>query len=220
MFFNDVNKIMEIAEKNGCGVFVVPAKDEVKIPRALVLEPEEKSLISIDQVRGIMDRLNLRQIGQQFIIIRPADKLGEEAANALLKRLEEPNDGIHFVLVTENIAKILPTILSRAAVYFLRSGADFKGEIVAEEKVKLLAKKFIVAKPAELVLLAEEVTKKKDGVRAYALEVLAVAIEMLYKSYLMTSKKVFIEKIPKFLLAYDNISENGHIKLHLVADLL
>ena len=55
--------------------------------------------------------------------------------------------------------------------------------------------------------------------RAYALLVLATAIEMLYKSYFITGKDVFVKKLPQFLTAYENIDKNGHIKLHLVADL-
>ena len=76
-----------------------------------------------------------------------------------------------------------------------------------------------MAKPADLVLIAEEIAKKKDNVRAWALEILGIAIEMLYKTYLINGKDVFLMKLPKFLVAYENISRNGHVKLHLVADL-
>ena len=77
----------------------------------------------------------------------------------------------------------------------------------------------LVAKGSDLVALAEEVTKKKDGARADALEVLRVAIEMLYKTYFLTEKQVFVQKIPKYLAAYDGISQNGHIKLQIVSNL-
>jgi hypothetical protein len=50
--------------------------------------------------------------------------------------------------------------------------------------------------------------------------VLGVTIEMLYKSYFKTKNQVFVKKIPKFLEAYSNIEKNGHLKLHLVADLI
>ena len=55
--------------------------------------------------------------------------------------------------------------------------------------------------------------------RAYALEVLGVAIEMLYKTYFLTSKDVFIKKLPQFLAAYEGISRNGHVKLQIVSNL-
>ena len=104
-------------------------------------------------------------------------------------------------------------------MYFLRNKKSIDGEIVADEKIKALAKRLIVAKPAELVDIAEEISKKKDGVRGYAMEVLGVAIEMLYKSYFVTGKEIFIKKIPKFLAAYEGVSKNGHTKLQIVSNL-
>ena len=94
---------------------------------------------------------------------------------------------------------------------------DVDGPIEAAPRETLLAKRILVAKPADLVPLAEELAKTKD--RAYVLSVLAVAIEMARKSYFKTGKIAFLDKIPKMLDAYENISKNGHIKLHLVADL-
>ena len=48
------------------------------------------------------------------VIVDPADALGEGAGNALLKTIEEPRPGIHFLLLTTNLQGMLPTILSRA----------------------------------------------------------------------------------------------------------
>ena len=77
----------------------------------------------------------------------------------------------------------------------------------------------MVAKPSELPQIADEISKYKDGPRNFALSVLGTAIEMLYKTYFITKKSIYLQKIPKFLIAYESICENGHIKLHLVADL-
>jgi len=220
MFFEEVSEIVGIAKQLGTGVFVVPDEIPVEIKNAIILEPEEKSVITIEQVREVLGRLMTKQTENLFVVIRPAEKLGEEAANALLKSLEEPGERIHFVLVTAVPSKLLPTILSRAAVYFLRSSKSVEDGIVAGEKELLLAKRLIVARAEDLVGLAEELTKKKDGVRAYVLGILATTIEMLYKSYYKTGKEAFLLKLPKFLKAYENIEKNGHVKLHLVADLM
>lgn len=220
MFFDSAADILKIAEKVGCAIFIMPSDVKFEIKNALILAPEEKSVITIEQVRGLLSQLNMKQLADRYVIVRPADAMGEEAANAFLKTLEEPKDKVHFVLVTDSPSKLLPTILSRAEIYFLKSHDKIDGDIKADEKVKALAKRLIVAKPGDLTILAEEITKKKDGVRAFALEVLAVAIEMLYKSYFITGKDAFLKKLPKFLEAYENIAKNGHVKLHLVADLL
>lgn len=219
MFFEQISEIVEIAKKTGTAVFVVPKDMPVKIKNAIVLQPEDKSVITIEQVREATQRTSVRQVGDVFVVIRPADAMSEAAANAFLKNLEEPGDNVHFVLITDSPSKLLLTILSRAAVYFLLEHRAIDGGINADEKVKDLAKRLMVAKPADLVGLAEEITKKKDGVRAYALEVLGVAIEMLYKTYFLTGKDVFVKKLPQFLAAHEGILRNGHIKLQIVSNL-
>ena len=220
MFFDSVNEIEKIALKNGCSVFVLPDREKIEIKNAIVLKPEDKTTITIEQVKEILGKLSVKQTSDLFVLIRPADVLGEEAANALLKNLEEPKQRVHFVLITEEPSRLLATILSRSAVYFLRLNRDDEEEIHADKKLVDLAKKLVVAKPQELISLAEELTKKKDGAREYVLMVLATAIEILYKSYYKTGKKVFLTKLPRFLKTYENIEKNGHIKLHLIADLI
>lgn len=218
MFVDNVKQIAEVASKNGTSVFVVPPSIDVEIKNALVLAPEEKSVITIEQVREVLARLAVKQTSDVYVVIRPAEALGEEAANAMLKNLEEPGEKVHFVLVTNAPSQLLTTILSRAAIYFLR--VPPKEGIDADVKVKDIAKRLMVAKPGDLPALAEEITKKKDGVRSHALLVVGTAIEMLYKSYFITGKDVFIRKLPKFLACYEALSNNGHVKLHLVADLM
>lgn len=220
MFIDDVSDIRNVAVKTGTSVFVVPGDMAVEIPGALVLWPEEKTVITIEQVREILKLLSVKQTAERFVVIRPAEALGEEAANAMLKNLEEPGEKVHFVLITESPSAILMTILSRAAVYFLRTPSMIERELKADAKVKDLAKRLMVARSAEIPALAEEIVKKKDGVRTYALLVLGVAIEMLYKSYFITGKEGFLTKIPKFLAAHEAISKNGHVKLQIVANLI
>ena len=111
----------------------------------------------------------------------------------------------------------MPTILSRASLFILKNHDWDK--IEASDKVKDLAKKLMVAKGANLVDVAEEICKKKEGIRAYAMEILGVTIEMMYKTYLLNHKKVFVERLPKFLQAYEGISRNGNVKLQIVANL-
>lgn len=218
MFFEQVSEIFKIARKVGTGVFVVPADFDVEIPGAIVLTPTDKTVITIEQVREVLSRLSVRQTSDLFVVVRPAEKLQVEAANALLKSLEEPGEKVHFVLVTDSPSSLLPTILSRASVYVLRVIND--NGIHADDKIKELAKRLMVAKGAELVAVAEEIAKHKDGVRAYALSVVGVAIEMLYKSYYITGKTAFLSRLPKFLATYEALSRNGHVKLQIVAGLV
>lgn len=219
MFFDDLAQISQIAVRNGTSVFVVPADLKIDIPGAIVLQPEEKTTITIEQVRKIMLGLALKQTSEQIVVIRPADALGVEAANALLKNLEEPRERVHYVLITDTPARLLPTILSRAGIYFWRHERSNDTEIIASEEQKTMAKQLIAGKPNDLIRIADALTKKKSNTRKATLEVLGLAIEMLCKSYYLTNREVFVKRIPAVLRAYENISKNGHIKLHLVADL-
>ncbi len=219
MFFSDASEIKNIASKTGCAVFVVPDNLALEIKNAIEVKPTDKSIISMDDIRDLLARLGKKQKNDLFIIIRPADLLGLDSANAMLKNLEEPQDNVHFVLITSKASKIIPTILSRSAVYILREDKPVDGAIDADTKIMDLAKRLVVAKPADLPAIAEEIAKVKDGVRNHALDVLGTAIEILYKSYFKTGKDIFVKKLPKFIAAYENIEKNGHVKLHLVADL-
>ncbi len=81
------------------------------------LTPDTKAgTISVDSARACHVRQSHGpyESDRYIVIIDPADGLGEGAGNALLKTIEEPRPGIHFLLLTTNLQGILPTILSRA----------------------------------------------------------------------------------------------------------
>ena len=219
MIASSIDDVAKIASKSGTSIFVIPDNLPVTIKNAILLAPEQKSIITIDQIREVLKIINNKQQKDQFVIIRPADKLGDAAANAILKNLEEPVDKIHFVLITENISSILPTVLSRASIYFLKDDKKLDAGLSVDDKSKELAKRLLAAKASELVDLADEIAKNKGGSRAYALNIVGAAIEILYKSYFLTSKAVFLNKLPKFLALYDAINRNGHIKLQILAHL-
>jgi DNA polymerase-3 subunit delta' len=71
--------------------------------------------IKIEQVRSLADFLNLRSHRGKLRIalVHPAEDMNENAANALLKGLEEPPAGAVFILVSHRPARLLPTIRSR-----------------------------------------------------------------------------------------------------------
>ena len=88
-------------------------------------EPEEgapakklkkKTQISVTQIRELSQFLNMtshQQGGLRIILVQPAESLNTASANALLKMLEEPAAGVLFILVSHQIERLLPTILSR-----------------------------------------------------------------------------------------------------------
>ncbi|MBN1282607.1 MAG: DNA polymerase III subunit delta' [Proteobacteria bacterium] len=89
-------------------------------PDFFLLEPEESergavTSIKTDPVRELMQRLIFKPLEAQakVAIIDGADRLMPQAANSLLKTLEEPPERTHFILVTPLPHRLLPTIRSR-----------------------------------------------------------------------------------------------------------
>ncbi|MCW8330807.1 DNA polymerase III subunit delta' [Photobacterium sp. SDRW27] len=76
---------------------------------------EEGKQIGVDAIRQCNRwAVETSQLaGQRVIMIEHADALGEAAANALLKTLEEPPSGCQFILTAQSLDSLLPTINSR-----------------------------------------------------------------------------------------------------------
>ncbi len=71
-------------------------------------------VISIDDIRALQDRLYEKGRGKyRCCIIRSVERMQDSAANALLKLLEEPPNGLVFILTTQARTSLLPTIASR-----------------------------------------------------------------------------------------------------------
>lgn len=80
----------------------------------LTLEEKRKE-IAVAQVRDLASRVTLtaQLDGWRVVWVDPADKLSRGAANALLKILEEPPAGVIFILLADELHRVLPTIRSR-----------------------------------------------------------------------------------------------------------
>lgn len=221
MFFDNPQQIPEIAARSNCSIFAInPNVNKFKISHSTTISPlEGKSTISIKQIRDLIDATQKKRRVDHFFIISPADAMTAPAANALLKTIEQPPAHCHFVLLTKMPSLLLPTILSRAQLYYLRKPINFREAPKASPQVQKLAKQLLAASPKMLPGLAQTIASHKPNTREFALQVIETAIEMLYKTFCQTHQAKWLTKIPKFLELYNNISKNGHVKLHLVADL-
>lgn len=83
-------------------------------PDAVTLTPEGTS-IKIDQIRAIQRQLLYRpEVGRKKVVrVDLADDLTEQAQNALLKSLEEPPEFVAFILLSQQVHAVLPTVRSR-----------------------------------------------------------------------------------------------------------
>lgn len=92
----------------------------------------EKLSIGVDEVRDLVRRAALAPVGRrwQILIVEDADRLTDQACNALLKAIEEPTDRTVWMLCAPTIEDVLPTIRSRSRLVTLttppaRDVADF-----------------------------------------------------------------------------------------------
>ena len=84
-------------------------------------EKAKSVFIKIDQVRAVADFVSLttHRAGYRVLVLHPADALHPNAANALLKTLEEPPPHTLILLVSAYPARLLPTIRSRCRLLAL-----------------------------------------------------------------------------------------------------
>src|SRR5438067_3666317 len=90
-------------------------------PDVLVIPPDPPQLmIKVDQVRRVTETIYFRPSnGRRRVYIFTASSFMKEAANALLKVLEEPPEFATIFLLAENAGELLPTIRSRSMVFTL-----------------------------------------------------------------------------------------------------
>ncbi len=115
---------------------------------SLVAPLEGKKSIAVDQVRGIGHYLSLKsQYGRRrVVVLSPADSMNVNAANSLLKTLEEPGEGTVLILSTSRPAQLPATIRSRCqALRF--------GEVVQREALDWLGQQ-LDSEPSPATLLA------------------------------------------------------------------
>lgn len=91
--------------------------------------------IRIDDLREILSRVNHASEGWKVFVIHEIERMNREAANFFLKTLEEPPPRTTFILTTNNLPLLLPTLVSRCRVL------NF-GNVNPTAIVKMLAEKF------------------------------------------------------------------------------
>ncbi len=84
-------------------------------PDFLQIDPEDGKTIKIEQIRYLQEKIAEKPVTSEkkVYIISECDKMTREAANGLLKTLEEPPSYATLILLTTNESKLLATIKSR-----------------------------------------------------------------------------------------------------------
>lgn len=118
-------------------------------PDVLIIPPDPPQLlIKLGQVRTLIQHAHyLPAEAPRRIFILTSASMMKEAANSILKILEEPPETAHIIILAENVGELLPTIRSRCAIVRL-------GALPVEEIEMLLADRRPEVPPQQRSLIA------------------------------------------------------------------
>jgi len=114
--------------------------DSGNYPEIKIIKPEGL-WIKKGELKELQEEFNKKAVigNKKIYIIKEADKLNKHSANSILKFLEEPEEGIIAILVTENIYKVLETIRSRCQIITLKEEKQkFQNETTIQRLSKIL----------------------------------------------------------------------------------
>ena len=146
----------------------------------------------IEKLLSYMETKSLRDNGRRVYIIYGFERLTRDTSNKILKFLEEPSDNIYALLMTENIDKILSTIISRCQTLKL----SFDVTKTSDDKI-ILMEDFLKC------LLA-----RKNKTISYVLDYFGDAIgnRPLFYEYFEIIEKILSDKIN-----YQYGIDNNHV---------
>jgi len=108
---------------NPCGLCKSCIQAESKNHPDIIWVTHEKYSIGVDDIRSQLNNdIGIKPYSSPYkiYIIPDADKMTEQAQNALLKTIEEPPEYAIIMLLTNNMESLLPTIMSRCVTLNLK----------------------------------------------------------------------------------------------------
>lgn len=166
----DLPQSMLIAGPSGVGLTGVAEyfATSLKAPLQVVLPEKDdkidtdKGVITVSSIRRLYDMTKTIETEHRIIAIDYAERMSQQAQNAFLKLLEEPSVNTHFILLSHEPSRLLPTVLSRVQMLELRPITDEQSNALlddlkitdAQKRAQLLF--MATGLPAELTRLASD----------------------------------------------------------------
>lgn len=97
--------------------------NKVAVFNKFIIEPAAKEF-SIRQIRDINKEVVYSAVDTRLYVLLKFDTASYEAQNAFLKTLEQPPEGVWFILVVSNPQLLLPTVRSRSLIRRVSSGTE------------------------------------------------------------------------------------------------
>lgn len=160
------------------------------------IQPEKKEY-SIAEIKNLHRETSIFNKSKRIYLLKNFHQSSIEAQNSFLKLLEEPPKNVLFILTTNNENKLLPTIISRVKIIYLKDNK----ELVLDSDVRNFLDKFISQKNIDLSL-GEKITLDE--------------IILYFREKLGKDKNAL--KILKEALKLKNLLENNNLNPQLTVD--
>ena len=165
---------------------------------------EEKKSIDVAQIRDMITYTNKSCFNNipRLILIDNIEKLNKNSVNALLKIIEEPNEGIFFILIDNNEKNILPTLKSRCLTFKINltfnQSIDIANQLLNKNIFEHINSDFInyYIAPGEIINLFNLADDKKINLLEHNLESL---LKLLIDNAYYKKDKVIKQIIIKFI---------------------
>ena len=170
---------------------------------------EEKKSIDVAQIRNMITYTNKSCFNDmpRFVLIDNIESLNKNSVNALLKVIEEPNDGIFFILINNNEKKILPTLKSRCLIFKVNltfyQSIDIVKQLLNKDILDYINHDILnyYITPGEIISLVNLADDKKINLLEFNLEgLLKLLIDNGYYKKNKVIKKMIIGFIELFFL--------------------
>lgn len=177
-----------------------------KISKKLKSQLLEFSIKSIDQVRelGRFSRLALTK--PTTILIKNIDNASNEALNAFLKDLEEPQTNLSYFLTAASIYKVVPTISSRCQII------NTQGVDIQEKEIIQNAKKFLEMESVTRIKKLETIREREEAI-CFMQEFLNGCHTLIHQKE--TKKRILLKALTLAQKTLTALKQNGNVSLQL-----
>ena len=123
-------------------------------------QKDNKNSIGVDEIRSINNDVIMKPVEckSKIYILKNAQKMTEQAQNALLKIIEEPPPYVYFILLCDNSEKLLDTVKSRARTISL----VYKKSNKITDKHKIFVDYFIKKNQFEMLKVLDQYNKREN----------------------------------------------------------
>ena len=162
---------------------------------------EDKKNIEISQIRNMINYANKSSFNNEprFVLIDNVEFLNINSSNALLKIIEEPNENLFFILIHNDLKKIIKTLKSRCLLFKINLTFDQSihaaNSLLNENIYELLNKDLInfYFKPGDFIGLINFARENKIKLHEYTLKTFLLLLinESYYKKNYFIKSNIF-----------------------------